>query len=83
MTPTELKIKLTQDASTGLDMSPGDPVAKEALRYILALELALKPFARAYYVMGEFKCERWRAQCGSKELLGEDLRLAYMITRDK
>lgn len=38
MTPAELKKKLVENGSTGLDLSPGDPVALEAYHYILDLE---------------------------------------------
>jgi hypothetical protein len=83
MTPDELKKKLRERGHYGLDLSPGDPVDKAALEYIEALEKALAPFARAYYVMGEFATEKWHAQCGSKELLGEDLRRAYLTLEGK
>jgi hypothetical protein len=80
MSPTELKEKLRDRGHYGLDLAPVD---KAALEYILALETALKPFSRAYYVMGEFATEKWHAQCGSKELLGEDLRRAYLTLEGK
>ena len=76
--------KLRLAAATGLDMSPGDPVAEWAVARITELEAALRPFGDAYRYtqqMGSMRREYEASMTCTGKFTVQDLARAAALTK--